>query len=355
MSHDSRLAQYLKQRAIRKLILRVGKAKLMLVAAGAGAVLILVLALLATFAGATSSQSAAAGSQTCGRLGGKGGPPPGLVPIYSDAATEYELGPRGPSILAAINDVESDFGRSPLPGVRRGTTNKAGAAGPMQFLYPSSWDMFGVDGNGDGVKDVYDPTDAIFAAANLLHTEGAPEDWYSAIFAYNHADWYVQKVERIARSYGTVECTAATGSSPLELSGSTGSINWDNLTLSNDLELRDIQTGALDDRIMALLALMTQEHQITISSLRSDHSKTTTSGGVSNHFYGRAMDIAAVDGVSCTNTRRGAPCARLGYALAQMEKPLHPTELIYCFDLDGAGPAFAAADHCDHVHAGFDG
>lgn len=355
MSADSQLARYLKHRAVRKLVLRVGKAKLLGIAAGLGAVLILVLALLATFAGATSSQSATASAQSCGRLGGEGGPPPGLIPIYSEAAAKYRLGPRGPSILAAINYVETDFGRSPLPGVRRGTTNEAGAAGPMQFLYPSSWEMYGVDGNGDGVKDVYDPTDAIFAAANLLHGEGAPDNWYDAIWSYNHADWYVEKVERIASSYGTVQCTPSLGASPLELAGGTGSINWDNLTLSNDLELQDIRTGALDDRIMALLALISQEHQITITSLRSDHSESTASGNVSNHYYGRAMDIGAVDGASCTDTGRNAPCARLGFALAQLTKPLHPTELIYCFDLDGSGPAFALADHCDHVHAGFDG
>jgi len=130
-------------------------------------------------------------------------------------------------------------------------------------------------------------------------------------------------------------------------------ISWQNLTLSNDLELRDIQAGMLDERVTGLLALMTRDHQITISSLRSDHSQMTASGNVSNHFYGRAMDIAAVDGVSCTDVSTTAPCAELGYALAQLPEPLHPTELIYCFDLDGAGPAFALPDHCDHIHAGF--
>ena len=109
----------------------------------------------------------------------------------------------------------------------------------------------------------------------------------------------------------------------------------------------------LDQRITGLLALMTRDHQITISSLRSDHSQMTASGNVSNHYYGRAMDIAAVDGVSCTDVSTTAPCAELGYALAQLAEPMHPTELIYCFDLDGLGPAFALPDHCDHIHAGY--
>jgi len=132
-------------------------------------------------------------------------------------------------------------------------------------------------------------------------------------------------------------------------------INWDNLTLSNELERQDLETGAIDPRIVGLLGAITQSHQVTISSLRSDHSMHTVDGGVSNHYYGRAMDIAAVDGVSCTDTAPSAPCAALATTLSQLPSPAMPTELIYCFDVDGPGPAFARADHCDHVHAGYDG
>ena len=63
----------------------------------------------------------------------------------------------------------------------------------------------------------------------------------------------------------------------------------------------------------------------------------TASGNVSNHFFGRAMDIAAVDGVSCTDTAIDAPCANLARTLAYLPAPVHPTELIYCFDVDGPG------------------
>ena len=53
------------------------------------------------------------------------------------------------------------------------------------------------------------------------------------------------------------------------------------------------------------------------------------------------MDIAAVDGVSCTETAIDAPCANLARTLAYLPVPVHPTELIYCFDVDGPGEAFA--------------
>jgi Membrane-bound lytic murein transglycosylase B len=138
------------------------------------------------------------GGEAVGALGSK--VPKRLVPIYEQAAAEYKLGEQGPSILAAINFVETGF------GTNMGTSS-AGAIGWMQFE-PESWVSFGLDGNGDGVKDPYNPWDAIFAAAHLLHLSGAPGDWHEAIFSYNHADWYVAEVLADAKRYaaaGTVE------------------------------------------------------------------------------------------------------------------------------------------------------
>ncbi len=67
---------------------------------------------------------------------------------------------------------------------------------------PETWAGYGVDANGDGVSDPYDPEDAIFAAANYLSASGCPTDVYGAIFAYNHADWYVADVLANAECYG---------------------------------------------------------------------------------------------------------------------------------------------------------
>ncbi|HYP55978.1 MAG TPA: lytic transglycosylase domain-containing protein [Solirubrobacterales bacterium] len=109
-----------------------------------------------------------------------------LAPIYVEATSSYRLGPKGPAILASINEVETDFGQL-------NTVSSAGAEGWMQFM-PETWAAYGVDANKDGRKDPFDPEDAIFAAANYLKTSGAPGDWREAIFAYNHADWYVDDV-----------------------------------------------------------------------------------------------------------------------------------------------------------------
>ncbi|HEY8501223.1 MAG TPA: lytic murein transglycosylase, partial [Solirubrobacterales bacterium] len=117
--------------------------------------------------------------------------PPFLLPIYQACGTEYGV----PwEVLASINKIETGFGTNL-------NVSSAGALGWMQFL-PSSWEAFGLDANGDGRKDPYNPVDAICAAAHYLKLAGAHQDLYQAIFAYNHADWYVQEVLLYARAYG---------------------------------------------------------------------------------------------------------------------------------------------------------
>jgi Transglycosylase SLT domain len=133
------------------------------------------------------------------------GVPARLMPIYREAALRYRLGPRGPAILAAINEVETGFGTN--LGV-----SSAGAEGWMQFL-PSSWEAFGVDGNGDGVKDPDNPWDAIFAAARLLRDSGAPGNWHDAIYSYNHAEWYVEDVLTGAEKWAAIGSIEASGAS----------------------------------------------------------------------------------------------------------------------------------------------
>jgi murein DD-endopeptidase MepM/ murein hydrolase activator NlpD len=117
--------------------------------------------------------------------------PPFLLPIYQACGTQYGI----PwEVLAAINKIETDFGTDL-------NVSSAGAVGWMQFL-PSTWATWGVDANGDGRKDPYNPVDAICAAANYLHAAGGSHNLYNAILAYNHAGWYAQEVLTYARVYG---------------------------------------------------------------------------------------------------------------------------------------------------------
>ena len=121
--------------------------------------------------------------------------------LYMQAGQRYGI---DPWVLAAIGSVESGHGRSRAPGVRSGVNGFGCCAGPMQFSIvgaPSAWERYGVDGNGDGQRSPYDPADAIPAAARYLAAAGAPADYRAALFAYNHADWYVADVLAKADQY----------------------------------------------------------------------------------------------------------------------------------------------------------
>ena len=114
------------------------------------------------------------------------------VRLYKESARQYGFAEDW-YVLAAVGKVESNHGENMGP-------SSAGAMGPMQFL-PSTWETSGVDGNGDGIANIMDPADAIPAAAGYLRDGGAPQDWYRALYSYNHAEWYVKKVLAVAEGY----------------------------------------------------------------------------------------------------------------------------------------------------------
>ena len=138
--------------------------------------------------------------------------PAAYLADYQKAAAEYGI----PwTVLAGIGEIESGQGRSAAPGVHSGA-NPAGAAGPMQFgvgglagntwggapVHPASEHTggYGIDGDHDGIVNVYDPGDAIPSAAAFLKANGAP-GLQAALFAYNHSDGYVTDVLDQAARY----------------------------------------------------------------------------------------------------------------------------------------------------------
>jgi cell wall-associated NlpC family hydrolase len=119
-------------------------------------------------------------------------PPSFLIPIYMEAGKKYGV----PwEVLAAINAIETDYGQNL-------NTSSAGAVGWMQFE-PSTWAKYGVAVDGHSVPNPYDPRDAIFAAAKYLAAAGAQEDVARAVYAYNHASWYVDEVMSRAHAIAT--------------------------------------------------------------------------------------------------------------------------------------------------------
>ncbi len=268
--------------------------------------------------------------------------------LYQRAGRRYGI---DPWILAAIGSIETNHGRSTEPGVRSGVNFAGCCAGPMQFNIrngpPSTWDGYGVDGNHDGTRSPYDPADAIPAAAKYLKATGAPGDYQQALLAYNHAQWYVDQVLAKARQYRADP--TGTGDLP-----SMRASIWDLLRnrrlVLNPTQRADLSAGGFDPRLINTLAAIASRHTITLTALRADHRPGT------NHEAGRAIDIGAVDQEPCRGTRTG-PCAQLVRGLARVKPPTRSTELIYCWDPDGPSDprGFAQADHCDHIHVGWDG
>lgn len=113
--------------------------------------------------------------------------------LYERAASAYGVPWQ---LLEAVHYVETGASDS------TSEASYAGARGPMQFM-PGTWRTYGVDGNGDGRADITNVEDAVFGAANLLASSGAAEgNIDGALFNYNHAQWYVNKVKQIAQDAG---------------------------------------------------------------------------------------------------------------------------------------------------------
>jgi len=301
--------------------------------------------------------------------------PGNYLKLYREAGEKYGI---DWAILAGIGSVETNHGRLNAPGVTSGQNFHGCCAGPMQFHndYGSgggTWGQYGVDGNKDGKKDIYDPGDAIPSAGNYMRASGGAEDLDKAIFAYNHAGWYVSDVKDRANKYRgaaqgrDLDALAGGGSSsPSDAGGAgckakgggdlaIGSANAEELLRNEKITFgdpqmeADLKAGRIDPRVIGTLDSLSKDHTIYVTSmLRPGDSD-------SNHSAGRAVDIGTVDDVVCTDTSRDSPCSEVAMDLDRVEGKMHPTELIWCFDPGPSAGSFGRADHCDHVHVGWDG
>jgi hypothetical protein len=310
--------------------------------------LVVVAALLALlfFVGLVVSSTSSAvigGRQVCSVAGVGREVPANYVTWLQRASTRYRLGPRGFAVVAAVHKVESDFGRSTLPGVRSGT-NSAGAAGPGQFL-AVTWAAYGVDADGDGRRDVYSVPDSVFATANYLHASGAPADWRRAVFAYNHADWYVDEVLSQADRYqGRVSCrlvgTPGTGGSTVQL----GRIDW------NDT------SGAWggSQKFAELAVRLGRHHGCSVVSAKRP-TQNTESGNISDHWTG-ARHSYAVDLDSCSMSYPGGAADLTARDIAAaFDLPAH-TGVVDAYRgryrIQLLWQTSVGGDHFNHVHLG---
>jgi hypothetical protein len=264
--------------------------------------------------------------------------PADLLPIYQSAAATCDG--MDWTVLAAIHKAETNFGRTEV-------TSSKGAQGPMQFM-PSTWESYGSDGDGDGLANINNVQDAISSAAFLLCENGAgdPARLAEAIWNYNHSDSYVAKVLDLATSYGVATLGAGlANAAPSDL------LQNPRITLTSNARA-DLEAGIVDSRIVALLDAISRRFTIGVSVFKTGHSMRTRSGSISNHYYGRGVDIFFVNGdpVSAVN----APSRQIVSSLGALQGNLRPDELGHPFsDLRVVG-GFSDSDHADHIHIGFD-
>jgi hypothetical protein len=156
-----------------------------------------------------SSQAACSGTPTGPGPTSVPGIPTNLLPIFEGAGQQFQLGNDGWAYLAALNNAESTFGTSQLPGVHSGS-NSAGAAGPMQIgiggAATDNWDTIvgqippGLPG-GTQPPSVYNETDAVYGGAALLKKWGAPGNWQAALVAWNNYPPEIAQVTQLVAQY----------------------------------------------------------------------------------------------------------------------------------------------------------
>jgi hypothetical protein len=265
--------------------------------------------------------------------------PAELLPLYRVAASICDGLPW--TVLAAIHKVETGFGRGRA-------VSSAGAQGPMQFM-PATWRAYATDGDGDGVASINDIEDAVFGAAALLCANGAgdPARLSAAIFSYNHSDAYVAEVLRLAAAYGVFSFAGGT------VSAAPGDIlNNPRITLTSNARA-DIVAGVVDPRLLAIIQSISVRYAIGVSVIKTGHSKYVDgTSSISNHFYGRGVDIFFVAGrpVSASN---GA-AQQLVLDLSALQGPVRPAEVGHPFSTINFAGGFTDRDHADHIHIGYE-
>ncbi|MGE0067674.1 MAG: hypothetical protein AB7T48_10015, partial [Solirubrobacterales bacterium] len=116
----------------------------------------------------------------------------------------------------------------------------------------------------------------------------------------------------------------------------------------------DIASGQIDRRVLAMLEyLRSKGYELTITSLKCGHGFLTTSGNVSEHSSGDAVDIAAINGVPVMGHQGpGTLTDDLIHELLRLQGTMAPHQVISLEDLPGP-ISFPLADHADHVHVGY--
>jgi murein DD-endopeptidase MepM/ murein hydrolase activator NlpD len=265
---------------------------------------------------------------------------PQLLGIWQRAGAAYGIPWQ---VLAAINKVESNFGRNMGP-------SSAGAIGWMQFM-PSTWLRWGVDANGDGVADPWNAADAIYAAARYLAAAGGQTDISRAVFSYNHADWYVREVLDLAQVYGngTIQQTAGLQQVQASLDAARAHVVVANRKLlaaqareqllrsvSERLHARIDEAALLSDRLSA-------ERHATLFDVRLNAAGTAAEDARAGLEQARASLQAAEQNAQAPSFAQGVGTL--------MGAPAYDNNWVFPV---GGGPELVSAAHTHHDYPAVD-
>ncbi|MDP9441671.1 MAG: hypothetical protein M3P34_05755, partial [Actinomycetota bacterium] len=176
-------------------------------------------------------------------------------------------------------------------------------------------------------------------------------DERAALRRYNASDAYVEEVLAWAARH------AAAPPLVVDQADAAALLDHAKVTIYTDGRT-DLAAGRVDGRVVAVLLALARDHTITVTSLVTGHPRCAVNGqphgpgcAVSNHYLGRAADIAVLDGAAVS---AGHPSvAAVMDQLATLVAPFRPDEIGGPIDTGQSG-VFTNTFHADHIHVGWD-
>jgi murein DD-endopeptidase MepM/ murein hydrolase activator NlpD len=219
----------------------------------------------------------------------------------------------------------------------------------MQFM-PSTWLRWGVDADGDGVADPWNPTDAVFSAARYLAAAGGTSDLYRGVYAYNHADWYVHEVLSLADVYGASDTVA---------------FSLDRLQATLDAARSDAAQAG--ERVIALQRTIRADSRVAARwQARADHAALLSDRLELEQRAGHARSLVAAASAELTQRRAELRAAELQLARAEQSSAAPSfdpaaSQLLsapsfsggYVFPV-GGGPGSVSVSHGHHEYPAAD-
>jgi murein DD-endopeptidase MepM/ murein hydrolase activator NlpD len=220
----------------------------------------------------------------------------------------------------------------------------------MQFM-PDTWLRWGTDGDGDGLADPWDPEDAVFAAARYLAATGASTDISRAIFAYNHAQWYVDEVLALASVFGgDVDVVFTLDKLAIRLDEAQAAVAETSKALreaeSKAAEIQ-LRLTALDDRAAATDLLLSDRLDVEKDAFEADRENAAAVAEVQRLRSQLTIDEEVLD-----QARTGAHAASFNPAAAGILGGPSRADG-YVFPV-GGGSAFVSVGHTHHDYPAAD-